>query len=509
METGRTVNSIRNTVTGALTKVILIVLPFIVRTIIIRIIGIEYAGLNSLFTSILQILSFSELGLSTAVAFSLYKPITDGDKETIGALLNLIKRLYYIVGLVILILGVSLMPFLPHLISGTYPADINLYILYSIFLFNTVVSYFLFSYRSVLLQAAQRKDVENVISAINTLVFGGAQILTLLLTKNYYIYVSVIPLMTISENLIRFFVVKKMYPELRVTGSIDAHKKKEVVQKLKELIGHRLCGIIVASTDSVIISSFLGLTAVGVYSNYFFVINALMGFIDIFHASLTASIGNSLIKESREKNFKDFKMLTFVNFWLVGWMSITCLCLYQHFITVWVGEELLLPLSSVILFVVYLYSWKAKDMLCVYKNAAGDWGSDFWKPYVVSALNIVLDIILVNYIGVNGVLLATILSVPVISLPWETHVFFKRVFKEKESLYYLTILVTTVVIVGVGAGTYFLCDLLPSDGFGWLAAKLGICVVVPNAIFLLLSFRLPEFRGLLAKALGLFKKKSD
>lgn len=509
MSDSRTKNSLRNSITGFINKVFNLLIPFFIRTIIIKVIGVDYLGLSSLYSSILQVLSLSELGFSISIAFSLYKPIAENDTETICALLNFLKKIYRVVGLIILAVGAALMPALPYLIEGTYPADINLYILYSIYLINTSVSYFLFSYKSVLLAACQRTDIENNILTATNLVLYALQIAALMLFKNYYLYVILIPILTVCTNIIREIVTRKKFPDYFCKGNIDKETRKEIFKNIKALVGHRLSNVVVSSTDNIFISAFLGLASVAVYNNYYYVVNAVTGFILIFFSSLTASIGNKIVTADRDTNYRDFNRLTFINVWMVGWMSICLLCLYQHFMLLWVGEELMLPFITVILFTVYFYSWRFKDMLATYKDAAGMWNIDFWKPYVVSILNIILDFVLVNFLGINGVILATILSVPLVSLPWETQTFFKAYFKRSPLKYYLKMLIYTLVIVATAFVTCIICNLLPFVGYGWFALKFLICLVLPNLIFVCASFWTQEFKWVLQKVLCIFKRKKD
>ena len=165
----RTKNAVRNLVFGFINKMIIMLFPFVIRTIIIRELGAGYLGLGSLFTSILQVLNLAELGFSSAVVFCMYKPIAEKDSETICALLNLYKQIYRIIGIVILVIGLALTPFLPYLIKGTVPNGINIYILYYIYLFNTAITYFLFAYKSTLLVAHQRNDVVSNISSLTNI----------------------------------------------------------------------------------------------------------------------------------------------------------------------------------------------------------------------------------------------------------------------------------------------------------------------------------------------------
>ena len=507
MTESRTKNSARNILSGMILKFFLILMPFIVRTVIIKKIGMEYLGLNSLFTSILQVLSLSELGFSLAVSFCLYKPIELKDTALVCALINFLKKVYYVIGIIILIIGVSLLPFLPSLISGDYPKDINIYLLYLIFLFNSVISYFLFSYYGVILSASQRTDIDNKINLLFSTFMYLSQIIVLLVTKNYYLYIIFLPLSTILMNLFRMIICKKIYPEYIPSGSLPKEERILIKQKIKALIGHKLAYTIVASTDSIFISAFLGLILLAQYQNYFYIITSLMAIVNTLQSAIIASIGNSLAFESKEKNYHDFICLTFLNVWMIGWMSICLICLYQPFIKLWIGEDNLLPMSTVLLLTIYFYSWRFKDMVSVYKDAAGMWTSDFFKPYVIAIINIILDFILVKYMGLNGVIIATILSVPVVSIPWETHCLYNEYFCMKTRFYYIRLLVYTIIIVIIGFLTYYLCSLLPLYDIPSFILRLFICGIVPNIIIILISFRTKEFLWFKNKIKMIIKKQ--
>lgn len=505
----RTKNIARSTASGLIFRVVSMLLPFLLRTIIIQKLGNEYLGLSSLFTSILQVLSLSELGFSTAISYSMYKPIAENDKPKVCALLSLIRKVYRIIGLVILVVGLGLMPFLPNLISGDYPADINLYILYLIYLFNTVVSYFMFSYTSSLLSAHQRNDVENIISLVSNIFMYVSQIIVLFVFKNYYIYIIFLPISTLLINLFRYFRVKKLFPDYVCEGKVDKEEAKVIYKNIGALAGHKLSGVIISSVCNIIISAYLGLELLGIYSNYYYILTALMQIILIVYVALTPSIGNCIVVDSVEKNYRDFKTLTFCNVWMMGWMSISLLCLYQPFIELWLGSEFLLPNSTMVLFVLYFYLWRFKDILSTYKDSAGMWKDDFWKPYVVTVVSLILNLVLVKFIGINGSLIAGIAGFFVVSMPWETHVFFKKYFKMKEGPYYLRMLIYTLVISVLAVGTYYICSLITLTGILGLLIKGMICAVVPNIFIILLSFKTPEFKRLWGKVMSILKRKQN
>lgn len=505
---GRTKHAFQNTVSGLIFRMIGILMPFAVKTIIIYKLGVEYLGLNTLFSAILQVLSLSELGFSSAVVFAMYKPIAEGDNEKVCALLGFLRKIYHIIGLFILVVGVAISPLLPYFISdvNSVPADVNLYLLYFIYLFNTIISYFLFAYKGLVLTANQEMNVENNIMSVATMAMYLLQIVALLLFRNYYIYIAFLPLSTIAINLSRALFVDKRYPEFRHGGNLSKEERKAIYQNILALVGHKIGGVVIGSVSNIIVSSYLGLVAVGIYGNYYYVVNALIAIVAVFHSAITPSIGNSLVTESLEKNRRDFSKITFLNVWLVGWMAITMMCLYQHFMYLWVGEALMLPLSSAILFVALFYLWKFKDIVPTFKDAAGLWKADFLKPYAVIAASLLLCFLLTPRIGVNGTLIGLIAGVFAVSMPWETHVFFKRYLGKGELKYYLKMTVYSAVLLLIGGLTYYVCALLPGTGFGWFALKAVICLFLPNVLILFCSFATPEFKGAMQSVKNIFGK---
>ena len=227
----RTKNATRNIIWGIIEKIVTILMPFICRTVFIKVLGSEYLGLNSLFTSILQVLSISELGIGTAIVFSMYKPIADDDEETLCALLNIYRKIYWIIGTIILVLGLAIIPILPNLITGAYPTGVNIYVSYLIYLFNTVIGYFLFAYKQALFSAYQRNDLLSKRTTIINFVSNILQIILLQLSQDYYIYLFVLPLTTIVTNLANAYLARKTYPNLRCRGHISAEMKCSIKKR--------------------------------------------------------------------------------------------------------------------------------------------------------------------------------------------------------------------------------------------------------------------------------------
>ena len=505
MPDGRLKNSIRNTISGIVSRVIMIVFPFIIRTVIIKKIGMDYAGLNGLFTSVLMMLSISELGFGSALVYSMYKPIAEADNDKVCALLNLYKKVYRIVGLVILTIGLVLLPFIRSFINGEVPADINVYVLYLVFLLNTVIGYFAFAYKNALLIASQRVDISNKIIMYVNLAMYGVQIVVLWFLKNYMAYVILSPIFTVITNIVQSIVVDKLYPQYKCRGSLEKSELKEIYKNVIGLIGDKISATVLLSTDTIVISATLGLTAVACYNNYYMIITAVRNLIMVIFDSIRPSVGNSMVTESVDKNYRDFKKISSLFVWISGFCSISMLCLFQPFMRIWVGEEYLLSTATVILFAVYFFGWKMLDVLMLYRDASGMWWHGKFRPYVVSILNIIGDILLVHFFGMDGVVFATLFTSVCISYPWILGVLFKQYFKGKPWDYLKHMGINSIFVIVSGLLTYFLCyHVVVGYSFAKFVIRIAICAIVPNVIFLLTIGRNKDVHELISK---LIKRK--
>ena len=490
---GRTRRAFVNIIWGFIEKMITLICPFIIRTIMIYKLGNEYLGLNGLFTSILQVLSLAELGFGDAIVFSMYKPIIENDNKMLSALLNLYKKVYRIIGMVILCVGLLILPFITKFVKGGYPGEVNIYVLYCIYLFNTVISYFLFAYKESLLKAHQRNDVNSRILSGCNIVMYVLQIIVLLLFSNYYLYIVIMPVTTIVLNCVRSLFVKKMYPQIVCEGHIE---KDAVIGLSKRIIGltlNKLAQVCRNSFDSIIISSFLGLVILARYQNYYYIISALTVMVSIITTAVGAGIGNSIAAETVEKNYSDYKEFLFIYNWIACFCTVCMLCLYQPFIELWVGKSNVLPLSTVILCCIYFYTMKLGDIAAVYRQAAGIWWEDKFRPIVESVVNLAVNIVLVKYIGVDGVLVSTIISIVCINIPWATYVLFKVYFKMsiKEVFFkYIRYFIETTVLCAV---VYGVCSRINGNLLVVLVVRTIICIGLVNAGLYIISYTKPEF----------------
>lgn len=495
MNNSRTKNATRNIFSGLVNKIIMLLFPFIIRTIMIKKLGTEFLGLNSLFSSILQVLNLAELGFGSAVVFSMYKPIAEGDKKTICALLNLYKKIYKKIGIVIICISICIVPFLKYLINGSYPNSINLYVVFILYLSNTAITYMLFAYKSSILIAHQRSDIYNNILSFTYVVQYISQIVVIIIFKNYYLYLIVNILATILNNLIVNYIVNKNYPDYVCKGIINNDLKKDIKRRVTGLMMQKICATTRNSLDSIFISSFLGLNTVAIYSNYYTILNAIAGIMTIISTAILAGVGNSVVTESTKKNYNDMCKFNFIYMWIAGLSTMLMLCMFQPFMSLWMGEKYLLSMSSVILLCIYFYILKTGDIRSTYSGANGLWWEGRYRALFESIANIFLNILLGKIFGLNGIILATIISLFVFNFIYSSQILFKYYFKnitvfdfyKKNLLYALTTVVGCCI-------SYIICSKFHYGLLITLIINFFVCISVSSVIYLMVYRHVKEFK---------------
>ena len=491
-------NATRNIIFGFILNIYQIFIPFIIRTLMIYLLGMEYLGLNGLFASVLSVLNLAELGIGMAMVYGMYKPIATNDKTTLCALLKLYKVYYRFIGSAIGIVGLCLMPFIKYLIKGSVPADINIYVLYLMHLTATVLSYWVFAYKRSLLQAYQRTDLIDKTNIIVTTVQYLFQLIVVIITRSYYIYVLLMLGGQVFKNLATAYVASKKYPDIHPEGDIDEMEKARINQRIRDIFAAKLGGIIYGSADSIVISMFLGLKDLAVYDNYMYILNSIAGFISVVFTSVTASVGNSLVLETKEKNHQDFQTFNFIVFWICGFCSACFICIYEPFMHVWAGEENSMGMLYVVFLVLYFYFTQYNDLLHMYKSASGIWSEDKFRPLITSIINLVLDIILVRHFGLLGIIFATWISMAVVGIPWLVTNIFHHVFigfslsdyVKKMLLYVLSTILACLVSYGI-------CLLFRVSDFVMIVIAVFVCIIVPNLIFFVCFRKSKEFESTL------------
>lgn len=398
----------KNIFFGYISSIISILLGFISRTVFIYLLDSKYLGINGLFTNILGILSFAELGIGTAMNYSLYKPVADKDIEKIKSLMKFYKISYRMVACIVAIIGLAILPFLKFIIKGSEGIE-NLSIYYLIFLFNTVTSY-LVSYKFSLINAEQKTYIFTNINTITNFVTVIIQMISLLIFKNFMIYLLVGSIIGIIQKYFVSIYLNKKYSYLNDKNikPISKEELRPIKDNIIALIWHKIGEISVHQTDNIIISAFININTVGIISNYNLLINYISSFITIIFNSVVGGLGNLVATSNDNKQYYIFKIYRFIAFWLYGLTSILFLIFLSPFITLWIGNDMVIPHITLVLIVINYYM--VGHRLCVnnIKVASGIFKQDKYVSILQAIINIVVSIIAVKLIGISGVYIGTI-----------------------------------------------------------------------------------------------------
>lgn len=486
----------KNAIYGVISQILNILLSFVSRTLFIRFLGHEYLGLNGLFTNILSMLSLAELGIGGALTFSLYKPIADGDDSKIQALMRLYRNTYFLIGAVIAVLGMAITPVLPYLVNFDHTVDINYYVIYILFLMDTVSTYFFSAYRRSVLQAGQQEYiVTNVTSVFNWIVTIG-QILILIITHNYYGYIIIKTLLNIVKNKIISYIAGKRYPCINKNNApkIEKSELKEIGKNIYALAISKISSVVYYSSDNIVISVILGTILVGLYSNYYMIVYSVTSVIGIILGSAKASIGNLNVTENSKNKLAVFNKIQYVNFIGYGFAAVCLAELLSPFIKLWLGERYLLSDFVVYMIVANFLISGLLHTVTMFKDACGLFWQTRYRTMATTIVNVLSSIVLAKYIGLAGVFLGTILSYLFTILPKDPVVLFNEIFHVRSSRFYVWYVKSLFITVIIFIVTHYICLLIPDGGWLLFFVKAIVTGFTSLGLFILVSMRTEEFK---------------
>lgn len=504
----RSLNSTKNIITGIGGQIINIVLGFVSRTFFINALGQEYLGVSSLFTTILTVLNISELGLSTAIVFSLYKPLAENDHLKCQALIKLLRKIYAIIGFVVLGIGLLIMPFLPYIVKGNTEV-VNLNVIYIIYLLQSALSYWFYSYKNTILQADQRQYVATLVGYFITLSVHLLQISVLLLVQysdlitaqvGFVTYLLVNLVFVVVKNIVISKRVDKLYPYLsnrelaRQTVELEREEKLGIFKNVIGLACYKISSVTLSSTDSIIISSLINVAAVGIYSNYVLILNIVTTLVGIVFGAFTAGIGNLYVTESKEKSEFIFRCLNLLNFWVYGACSICFFYLVNPFILLWVGEDYLFPTAVIVVIVANFLTDGLQNAVISYKDACGLFWEGKFRPIASALLNIIASLILVMYLDIAGVVLGTIISRFLTTWWFDALLVHKRAFAKSPAGYYFRYFKYLTIVVATALLVYPVANMVNVTNLLLWTIKGIICFIIPNVVFLIIFRNTDEFR---------------
>lgn len=407
----RTKNSVKNILIAVFCNIITIFLNFFSQKIFIEKLGIEYSGLNSVFSNIISMLSISELGIGTAIIYHLYKPISEKNISKIKSLMGLYKKAYRIIALVVLLLGLCIMPFLNLFVNSKSISD-NIYLVYCIFLVDSVISY-LASYKRSIIYANQKNRIIDLVHIGYTICMNVFQIFILIYLRNYLLYLIIKVVCRILENVIISIISNRIYPYLldKDVDDVDLETKLDIKKKVKAQLFHSIGGYIVLGTDNIIISFFLGLSVAGIYGNYILIINAANTILSQIFSAITASVGDLLVEKNCDKNYMIYKKIFFVNFIIYGFASIVFYFVINDFIMIWLKNGTYIFSNYIILFLaINFFMQGMRRTMQIFATAAGICHENRYVPLLEAIINLCFSILLLKLVGISGVILGTIVS---------------------------------------------------------------------------------------------------
>lgn len=505
-EKSRTVYSAKNTTVAMTLQAISILMGYLTRVVLIRTISSEYVGINGLFTNTLYALSLSELGIGNAIAYALYKSIAEKDIEKQKTLMKVCQKIYIIVAGILLAGGVIVLPFMDILIKEQRNIE-HLTIIYLMYLLISVFSYLLV-YKKTLIDAHQMGYISTLYHTFFLLVQYIGQIVVLLLTRNFILYVAVMLICGGLKNYFTSLKAERMYPYLKEKNvqELPKKEKKVIYHNIRAMLMHKTGDVLVNNTDNLLLSSIVGLVSVSKYSNYFLVIGSVRQVLNQMFQGITASVGNLGVEEGKEKIRRIFDASFFIGQWIFGLVSI---CLYEllDFLIVFsFGEQYVFSKDVTFILCLNFYLTGMRQAILVFRDSMGLFWYDRYKFLAEAFVNLSVSIILGKYIGTVGIFLGTTVSILTTSLWIEPYILYKYRLKVSSKYYFLRYALYASVTLLLWAGEDFLCRQLTGGLWKICISRLVICFIFTNVVYLLLYYRTKEFKLLVEKARNILNK---
>lgn len=493
----RTSNSIKNIASGLGLKFLMLGLQFVTRTIFINNLGSVYNGINSLVSSILSFLNIAELGIGTAIVYAMYKPIAEENEEKILQYLDYYKKIYHILGLVVLAIGLVLLPFFPMLAKGA--SDVattkELYVIYGLYLLQSVSSFYVYAYRGGLITAYQqdyRLAPINYTASMLIVVLQGCALLFLRDMAAFYVYVAIPIVISCVRSILNGIFAEKWYPYIKCKpqGKLSRTEIKDLYKNVLGLAVSKICSIVNNSADSIIISALVGVTILGKYHNYQTLILMVSGFVGILFNSLVPSIGNLQAEALKEQKKKVFDTVYFIGFFIYGVCTVCYVCVAHPFVRLWIGEENVLYDHGLLAVISLNF---LTEGLCsavnVFRSGCGLFYEGRYRPLFTVVLNVCLSLLFGHYWGITGILMATINSRLLTTWWFDAYIVFKHIFVQKVYGYLAVYLLNVAIVCLLGLLAFLLCSFINLGGWVQIIVNLGVAFVVSAAGIMVFSFR--------------------
>lgn len=502
----RVKNVIRNILATWIGQVIVVLCNFISRWVFVKVLPLEYLGINGLLGNILTLLSFADLGLGLSLSYYLYEPLARRDEKKILQTVICYKRIYRRIGIGVLLLGIIVYPFIHNNIINNSKID-NFHIIYFLYIFNASISYFAV-HKITLLVADQKEYINTIYVNIVKIVQIILGICILFVWEDYIVFYLVQVVATIVTNYLVVKSVDRLYPFVK--NCSDEEDTNEIENRIKKNMGamvlHKFSSVIVNGTDNILISLYVSIVSVGLYSNYSMIINNISNVPSQFFWSMASGIGNFAASESYKKKTQLFYTLLFLEFWLYGFCSICLFVLLSSFIKIWLGAEFILGQDIIFVLVLNFYMQGMRKIVLAFRDAEGLFRQDSYKAVLEAIINLVVSLYLVQRMGLVGTFIGTVISTVMTCVWLEPLVLFRNGLQGGLKRYYLRYMRYFVEVFCGGIVTYLICNIFEESLFSFVL-KMMICSVVPNILFFILHFRDFEFKQLVEKIINVIKRK--
>lgn len=487
-------------------------LSFINRMVFIRCLSAEYLGVNGLFTDVLSILNFAELGIGTAMVFSMYEPAARDDEQKLARLMNLYKWMYRAVAVSVLLFGLVLLPFLPYLIKGGEGIE-HITLIYMIYVLGSASSYLL-SYKNSIYQAYQKGYICAGWSMACECIKTVSQITVLLLTRNFILYLAVQQAIQFLPNIMVSRMVDKEFPYLKECHELPEREERNgILKNIGAMSMHKLSTIIVRNTDSLLMSSFIGLATVGLYSNYRLVINALNNLMGKFAVAFSGSIGNFAVMENSDRLYKIYKEMDFMFFVMSAYLTGGLMMLFNPFITLLFGGRYCFPMTTVMVIVAEFYITRMRQTNLLFREVMGLFWNDRYKAVAESIINLVVSLALVQRYGVVGIIGGTIISSLCTCVWVEPYIFLKYgvqdAWQKKLRAYFAEYLKRAMIVAAVSAAAMLWVKRFPVGNFGVFVLDGLIYTAVFAGVIVLFYRGSEEYDTLKQRGLKILKRRAE
>lgn len=526
----RTKNSFINIIVSFLSYGTIMVCSFVTRRIFASVLGLEIVGIESGFLYVVSMLAIVELGLGFGIVYKLYQPIAEKNWCQVSSILCFLKKCYYVIAAVIMILGAVCSYFVAMPIKEDF-SKLWLMQIFMLYVLDVVASY-LYSHKRAMFIADQKNYINNTTHIVVQLTLFASQIAILKIFGSFEMYLISKIIFRLAENMIISYRFDKKYSYINLKTKVPMPEieKKDLFKNMKALLCHKVSGFGATTVSSLIIMYFISLRENGIYGNYMLVVTGLNTITNEVFNGILASFGNLLNTESREKVYKNFNILYFVNFLMYSFIVSGFLCISAPFVTLWTGEGSSFGLATTVSIAGYLYIYGIRQSVTMAKVVAGIYDPDKYMAILGAFVTFAVSLVLAKPLGIIGVMIGNIVGIMSISYWAQAYLVYDGVFKKNVKPYHMKFILYTSLTLFYAVLSYSVCNFFKNrtlvlENLSEFISKIGVPVsssfhvseilfylavsmIIPNTFNLILFYKTSEFKEIIKIIKSLIRKIS-